>query len=199
MDLLKMIKLLKIFFLMTLLPYLIVFSKSKDPVRAKNGMVVSASEIASMVGVSILENGGNAIDAAVATGFALAVTHPQAGNIGGGGFMVIHTENGSSTTIDYREKAPSAAFADMYLDERGEFDMSKSTKGWSSSGVPGSVAGMLYALENYGTMEIRDVLKPAIELAETGFPIEYRLQTHSTIIAKGFLNTNQLKKYLHLN
>ena len=112
-------------------------AKSQDPVRAKNGMVVSASDIASMVGVSILEQGGNAIDAAVAVGFALAVTYPQAGNLGGGGFMVIHLENGNSTTIDYREKAPSGAFRDMFLNKKGEYDESKSTQGWSSSGVPG--------------------------------------------------------------
>lgn len=169
-----MTQLFKFILLLILLSYLTGFGKSNDPVRANNGMVVSANEIASMVGVAILEKGGNAIDAAVATGFALAVTYPQAGNIGGGGFMVIHTENGSSTTIDYREKASSAAFADMYLDERGEFDINKSTQGWSASGVPGSVAGMLYALENYGTMDIKEILQPAIELAETGFPIEYR-------------------------
>ncbi|MEN8193785.1 MAG: gamma-glutamyltransferase [Bacteroidota bacterium] len=162
-----------ILFVILILPA-IILSKSKDPVRAKNGMVVSASEIASMVGVQILEKGGNAIDAAVATGFALAVAYPQAGNIGGGGFMVIHFANGSSTSIDYREKAPRSAFRDMYLNENGEFDITQSTSGWSSSGVPGSVDGMLYALENYGTMELQEVLEPAINLAETGFPIDYR-------------------------
>lgn len=152
----------------------LTFAKAKDPVRAKNGMVVSASDIASMVGVGILEKGGNAVDAAVAVGFALAVTYPQAGNIGGGGFMVIHLENGKSTTIDYREKAPSSAFRDMYLDEKGEYDMSKSTQGWGASGVPGSTAGLLYALDQYGTMDIPEVIEPAINLAENGFPIDYR-------------------------
>lgn len=151
-----------------------IIGKSKDPIRAKNGMVVSASDIASMVGVDILEKGGNAIDAAVAVGFALAVTYPQAGNLGGGGFMVIHLENGNSTTIDYREKAPSSAFRDMYLDEKGEYDVKKSTQGWSSSGVPGSVAGLLFALDNYGTMELKQIIEPAIKLAESGFPIGYR-------------------------
>ena len=150
------------------------YGKANASVRATNGMVVSASEIASMVGVNILKKGGNAIDAAVAVGFALAVTYPQAGNIGGGGFMVVHLENGNSTTIDYREKAPSSAFRDMYLDKKGEFDISKSTEGWSSSGVPGSVAGLLYALNNYGTMELSEVMEPSIQLAEIGFPIDYR-------------------------
>ncbi len=153
---------------------ILIIGKSKDPIRAKNGMVVSASDIASMVGVKILEKGGNAVDAAVAVGFALAVTYPQAGNIGGGGFMVIHLDNGKSTTIDYREKAPGSAFRDMYLDKNGNFDMEKSTHGWAASGVPGSVAGLLYALDHYGTMEIQEVIAPAIELAENGFPIDYR-------------------------
>jgi gamma-glutamyltranspeptidase/glutathione hydrolase len=166
-------------FFKILLGTLLIFNysltaKYKAPVRAKNGMVVSASDIASLVGVEILRQGGNAIDAAVATGFALAVTYPQAGNIGGGGFMVIHLEDGTNTTIDYREKAPAAAFRDMFLDENGNYDSNKSTEGGLSSGVPGSVAGMLYALNKYGTMTIKDVIQPAIELAAGGFPIDYR-------------------------
>ncbi len=168
--------------------------KSQDPVRAKNGMVVSASDIASMVGVSILEKGGNAIDAAVAVGFALAVTYPQAGNIGGGGFMVIHLENGNSTTIDYREKAPSSAFRDMFLDERGEYDESKSTQGWSSSGVPGSVAGLLYALDNYGTMELKEIIEPAIKLADIGFPIDYRFARTLNSYKNQFSKNDATKK-----
>ncbi len=150
------------------------YAKFQAPVRAKNGMVVSANEIASKVGVEILKKGGNAIDAAVATGFALAVTYPQAGNIGGGGFMVIHLADGKNTTIDYREKAPATAFRDMYLDSNGDFDISLSTEGWGASGVPGSVYGLLYALEKYGTMSREEVLKPAIELAKSGFKVGYR-------------------------
>ena len=149
-------------------------AKSKDPVRGHNGMVVSASDIASLVGIDILEKGGNAVDAAVATGFALAVTYPQAGNLGGGGFMVIHLEDGTNTTIDYREKAPQSAFRDMFLDKNGKFDLTKSTEGWVSSGVPGSVAGMLYALEKYGTMTRDEVIQPAIKLAYNGFLVDYR-------------------------
>lgn len=152
----------------------IFVGKSKDPVRAHNGMVVSASDIASLVGVEILKKGGNAVDAAVATGFALAVTYPQAGNIGGGGFMVIHLKDGTNITLDYREKAPETAYRDMFLDEDGNYDSNISTKGWTSSGVPGSVAGMLTALEKYGTMSISEIIQPAIELAENGFIIDYR-------------------------
>ena len=97
-------------------------SQKPEPVSAENGMVVSASSYASEIGVEILKKGGNAIDAAVAVGFALAVTYPSAGNIGGGGFMVIHLANGKNTTIDFREKAPLSAFRDMYLNKEGEFD-----------------------------------------------------------------------------
>ncbi|MCK5086400.1 MAG: gamma-glutamyltransferase [Melioribacteraceae bacterium] len=165
----------KIFFLILLIFTVSVQSASKDPVRGKNGMVVSASDIASIVGIQILKNGGNAVDAAVAVGFALAVTHPSAGNIGGGGFMVIHSVDGTNTTIDYREKAPLTTHQDIYLNEQGEFDMNLSTEGWTSSGIPGSVAGLLYALEKYGTMDRKDVMDPAITLAENGFPISYRL------------------------
>ena len=143
--------------------------------RSKNGMVVSADEYASQVGCDILQKGGNAIDAAVATGFALAVTYPQAGNIGGGGFMVIRLSNGETFSIDYREKAPAKAFRDMYLDSNGEFDSEKSTVGYLAAGVPGSVAGLLLAQEKFGKLELKDVLTPAIELAEKGFKIHYRL------------------------
>ncbi|PJA97048.1 MAG: gamma-glutamyltransferase [Ignavibacteriales bacterium CG_4_9_14_3_um_filter_34_10] len=162
----------KLFFFLSVLVS-VSFSASKDPVRAKNGMVVSADKYASEVGVQILKQGGNAIDAAVAVGFALAVTFPGAGNIGGGGFMVIHNSDGTNTTIDYREKAPSKAYRNMFLDQNGNFDINLSTEGWTSSGVPGSVAGLIYALEKYGTMPIEKVIQPAIDLAEKGFPIEY--------------------------
>ncbi|MFC2082119.1 gamma-glutamyltransferase [Bacteroidota bacterium] len=152
-----------------------IFSASRDPVKSKNGMVVSASEIASKVGIEILKNGGNAIDAAVAVGFALAVVHPPAGNVGGGGFMVIHLNDGFNTTIDFRETAPSMAHKDMYLDNNGEVRDSTSSTGWTSSGVPGSVEGYLYALEKYGTMELSQVMKPAIEFASNGFVIGLKL------------------------
>jgi gamma-glutamyltranspeptidase / glutathione hydrolase len=146
----------------------------KSQVSGKNGMVVSASKYVSQVGIDILENGGNAVDAAVAMGFALAVTYPQAGNIGGGGFMVIRTKDNLITSIDYREKAPIASTRDMFLDAGGNFLPEKSQVGHLSAGVPGSVAGMLFALEKYGTMKREDVLTPAVKLAEDGFEIEDR-------------------------
>jgi gamma-glutamyltranspeptidase/glutathione hydrolase len=144
-------------------------SASRRPVKALNGMVVSSDSLATQVGVEILKKGGNAVDAAVAVGFALAVTYPQAGNIGGGGFMVIRMANGESVTIDFREKAPMKASENMFLDENGNFVPEKSQVGHLSVGVPGSVAGLLLALEKYGTMSRREVLEPAIELAEKGF------------------------------
>ena len=138
-------------------------------------MVVSASELASKVGVEILKKGGNAVDAAVAVGFALAVTYPSAGNIGGGGFMVIHLKDGTNTTIDYREKAPLSATEFLYQDSLGNFLPEKSQEGVTSSGVPGSVAGLIYALEKYGTLSLAEVIQPAIDLARNGFVLEYRL------------------------
>ncbi|MFZ1282483.1 MAG: gamma-glutamyltransferase [Ignavibacteriaceae bacterium] len=152
-----------------------IFSYSNDPVRGKNGMVVSASKIASQVGVGILKKGGNAIDAAVAVGFALAVTYPSAGNIGGGGFMVIYLQDGTNTTIDFRETAPKIVNEFIYQDSLGNFLPDKSQFGVTSSGVPGSVAGLLYVLNKFGTMSLEEVIQPAIDLARNGFELEYRL------------------------
>jgi gamma-glutamyltranspeptidase / glutathione hydrolase len=145
----------------------------KSGVTGKNGMVSSASKYASQVGIDILKNGGNAVDAAVAMGFALAVTYPQAGNIGGGGFMIIKTKD-TITSIDYREKAPAGSTRNMFLDASGNFLPDKSQVGHLSAGVPGSVAGLLYALEKYGTMKRDVVLAPAIKLARDGFEMEDR-------------------------
>ena len=146
-----------------------------DPVRGQNGMVVSSSKLSSLVGIEILKKGGNAVDAAVAVGFALAVTYPSAGNIGGGGFMVIHLKNGNNTTIDFRETAPLNAYREMYLDKKGNFDSKLSSEGVTSSGIPGTVAGLIYTLEKYGTMKLKEVIQPAIDLAENGFVIDYGL------------------------
>ena len=143
-----------------------------EPVKAVNGMVVSASDIATKVGVEILKKGGNAIDAAVGVGYALAVTFPGAGNIGGGGFMVTHLADGTNTSIDFRETAPNAATEKMYLDKEGNYIPNSSQEGWLSSGVPGTVAGFEYVLNKYGTMKLKDVIQPAIDLAEKGFILD---------------------------
>ncbi len=173
---------------------LICHAASNDPERGRNGMVVSASDLASVIGTKIMDDGGNAIDAAVAVGFTLAVTYPSAGNIGGGGFMVIHFPDGENTTIDFREKAPSSATANMYLDSNGVFDIKKSTRGWSSSGVPGSVAGLLYALEKYGSKPLEEVIQPAIDLAENGFPLSYRLAQSINYYNDRFLEIESSEK-----
>lgn len=138
-----------------------------------NGIVTSADELASAAGLEILENGGNAIDAAVAVQFALAVTLPRAGNIGGGGFMVIHTADGTVNTLDFREKAPARASRDMYLDDDGEYIRDLSKVGGLASGVPGTVDGMITALERYGTFALELVLEPAIRLAEQGYSLSH--------------------------
>jgi len=147
----------------------------RKPVKAKNGMVVSAESLATLAGVDMLKKGGNAIDAAVAVGFALGVTFPEAGNIGGGGFMLIRLANGKSTMIDFREKAPGKASRNMYLDAAGNVIPKKSEYGALAAGVPGSVAGYLYALEKYGTLQRRHVVAPAVEIAENGFYLSERL------------------------
>jgi gamma-glutamyltranspeptidase/glutathione hydrolase len=134
-------------------------------------MVSTAQEYATRVGVEILKKGGNAVDAAVAVGFALQVVYPEAGNIGGGGFMVIRFREGRVTTLDYREKAPLAARPDMYLDEQGNVIESLSWVGHLSAGVPGSLKGMLTALERYGRLDRKTVMEPAIRLARDGFPV----------------------------
>ena len=141
----------------------------EQPVRAQHAMVVSIHHLAADAGVEIMREGGNAIDAAVATGFALAVVHPAAGNIGGGGFMLIRLHTGKSTFIDYREKAPQAATANMYLDARGDVIPDASIIGYKAIGVPGSVAGMVYAEKKYGRLDLKRVMQPALRLARDGF------------------------------
>ena len=148
-------------------------SKSRfHPVIGDKGMVVSQEVIASRVGAEILEAGGNAIDAAVATGFALAVTLPRAGNLGGGGFMLVYlAEQNKTVAIDYREMAPAAADRDMFLNVEGDVDNTKARFSALSSGVPGTVAGLVFAQEKYGVLKLRDVLAPAIKLARHGFKV----------------------------
>ena len=135
-----------------------------------HGMVVSRSVEASDVGAKILEQGGNAVDAAIATAFALAVTHPSAGNIGGGGFMLVHPGDGSAPTfIDYREKAPLSSTKTMFLDEQGDYVDGGSRKNHLYVGVPGTVAGMVLAHEQFGSLAWTELVTPAVTLAEDGF------------------------------
>lgn len=142
------------------------------PVFARHGMVSSQDATATRIGVDILRKGGNAVDAAVAIGFALAVTLPRAGNIGGGGFMMVHMAgSGRTVAIDYREMAPAAASADMYLDSVGKVDKKRARFSYLSSGVPGTVAGLALALEKYGTMSLAEVMTPAIFLAKNGVTV----------------------------
>ena len=146
---------------------------STHPAHGERAMVVTVHELASKVGVEILQAGGNAVDAAVATGFALAVVHPAAGNIGGGGFMLIRMADGSSHFLDYREKAPAAATPNMYLDAQGKVIEGASEIGYKSIGVPGSVAGMVYAEKKYGKLSLKQVMAPAIKLAREGYVLTW--------------------------
>jgi gamma-glutamyltranspeptidase/glutathione hydrolase len=143
------------------------------PVHADHAMVSSVHPLASQAGVDMMQAGGNAVDAAVATGFALAVVHPQAGNLGGGGFMLIRTADGTTHFIDYREKAPAAASANMYLDAQGKVIENASLVGYKAIGVPGSVAGLAYALKKYGKLPLAQVMAPAIQLARDGYALAW--------------------------
>ena len=145
------------------------------PVAARQGMVVASEPLAAETGLEILRAGGNAVDAAVAVGFALAVTHPEAGNLGGGGFMLVRLAEGEAVVVDYREEAPAAASRDMFLDARGDLIPEATTIGARAVGVPGTVAGLALAHRKYGKLAWARVLRPAIRLAEQGFPVSYVL------------------------
>ncbi len=151
---------------------LVAQAASQAPVAAENGMVVTAQHLATHVGVDVLKDGGNAVDAAVAVGYALAVVYPAAGNLGGGGFMTIQLADGRKTFLDFREKAPLAATANMYLDKGGNVVNGASTYGHLAVGVPGTVSGMEMALAKYGTMKRAAVLAPAIKYAQDGFVLD---------------------------
>ncbi|HEX7908752.1 MAG TPA: gamma-glutamyltransferase [Paraburkholderia sp.] len=158
------------FVVLTLLTvHICAFAASEPAVEAKNGMVVSSQRLASEIGVEILKKGGNAVDAAVAVGYAQAVTNPCCGNIGGGGFMTIHLANGQDRFINFRETAPAAASANMYLDESGNVRKGESLYGYRAVGVPGTVAGLDLALRKYGKLTRKQVMTPAIRLAREGF------------------------------
>ena len=155
-----------------------VFSEGgRTPVRAKNGIVSSASRLASEAGLEALKQGGNAVDAAVATAFALAVTWPSAGNIGGGGFLVYHGANGHATTFDFREKAAIAATESMYLGADGRVVNNSNHIGMLAVGVPGTVAGLYKAHQELGSLPWEDLVGPALEMAREGIPLTYPLQT----------------------
>jgi len=147
----------------------------REPVRAAHGMVATDEPLASQAGVEILRRGGNAVDAAVATAFALAVVEPAAGNIGGGGFMLVRLANGKTTFFDYREMAPGKATREMYIKPDGKLDEQASVIGYRSVAVPGTIAGLALALKTHGTMRLADVMQPAIRMAEQGIPVSEKL------------------------
>ncbi len=146
-----------------------LYAASEPAAEARNGMVVSSQHLASQAGADILKAGGNAVDAAVAVGYAQAVVNPCCGNIGGGGFMTLHLADGKNIFINFRETAPASASADMYLDKDGNLIKDASLYGYLAAGVPGTVKGLDYALEKYGTMKREQVMAPAIKLARDGF------------------------------
>lgn len=160
--------------LVLLLALAVPLNAVRQPLRARHGMVVAMEAIAADVGVSVLQKGGNAVDAAVAVGFAMAVTHPFAGNLGGGGYMLVRMADGRATFIDFRERAPEKASRNMYLDEKGALTKD-SIEGWRSSGVPGTVRGFEIAVSKYGKRKWADDMAPAVELASKGFPVSYAL------------------------
>ncbi|MEO6819352.1 MAG: gamma-glutamyltransferase [Ginsengibacter sp.] len=165
--------------------------ETNKSIEVKKGAVVSAHPLASEVGVSILKQGGNAVDAAIATQFALAVVHPSAGNIGGGGFTIIHLNNGRNISIDYRETAPALASRDMYLDKDGNPQMNLSQDSHLASGVPGAVAGIFKALK-YARLPLKKLIQPAIDLAEKGHVITARDASDLNYTQKDFIKMNTI-------
>ena len=162
-----------VFLLITLMAVAFPALASTRPVQADHAIVVSVQGLASQAGVEIMQSGGNAVDAAVATGFALAVVHSAAGNIGGGGFMLVRMADGRAHFLDYREKAPAAATRDMFLDSQGNVIERASEIGYKSIGVPGSVAGMVYAEQKWGKLTLKQVMAPAIKLAREGYALSW--------------------------
>jgi gamma-glutamyltranspeptidase / glutathione hydrolase len=174
---------------------------AREPVRARHGIVASTNEVASRVGVEIMKRGGNAVDAAIAVAFALAVTHPAAGNLGGGGFMMIRLQDGRTTAIDYREMAPAAAHRDIYLDKNGKLIEGEggSLVGYRAAGVPGTVRGMELALKKYGSGRLTwsQLIEPARRLAANGFSVTYSL-ARSLRGTKDYLSTYPETKRIYL-
>src|SRR5207302_9956642 len=179
-----------------------VSAASREPVRAPHGIVAATNEIASRVGVDILKRGGNAVDAAIAVAFALAVTHPAAGNLGGGGFMMIRLKDGRTTALDYREMAPAAATRNIYLDKNGKVIEGEggSIEGYRAAGVPGTVRGMELALKKYGSgrMSWGQLIEPARRLAANGFTVTYTL-SRSLRTSREYLSKYPETKRIYLN
>src|SRR5437588_2699207 len=179
-----------------------VAAASREPVRAPHGIVASINEVASKVGVDIMKRGGNAVDAAIAVAFALAVTHPAAGNLGGGGFMMIRLKDGRTTAIDYREMAPAAATRNIYLDKSGKVIEGEggSIEGYRAAGVPGTVRGMELALKKYGSGKLTwtQLIEPARKLAANGFTVNYNLG-RSLRGSRDYLSKYAETKRIYLN
>ena len=192
---------LRLFLVVALLISQTVLVVAREPVRARHGMVASTNEVASRVGVEIMKRGGNAVDAAIAVAFALAVTHPAAGNLGGGGFMMIRLKDGRSTAIDYREMAPAAAHRDVYLDKNGKLIEGEggSLVGYRAAGVPGTVRGMELALQKYGSGKLtwRQLVEPARRLAANGFAVTHSL-ARSLRLSKDYLSKYPETKRIYL-
>lgn len=185
----------KILFLLVCLS-LQVRAASPEAIQGTHGMVVSRSNLASEAGIEIMKQGGNAIDAAVATGFALAVTYPSAGNLGGGGFAVVYLHDGTVITLDHRETAPGSAHRDMYLNEKGEIIRGMSRQTRAATGVPGSVDGLLTLLDRYGTKSRREVMAPAIRLARDGFALPLDMVRQFNRVVRAMQNfPASLKKF----
>ena len=192
---------LRIFLVVALLVSQTVLVVAREPVRARHGIVASTNEVASRVGVEIMKRGGNAVDAAIAVAFALAVTHPAAGDLGGGGFMMIRLKDGRTTAIDYREMAPAAAHRDVYLDKNGKLIEGEggSLVGYRAAGVPGTVRGMELALKKYGSGKLtwQQLIEPARGLAANGFVVTHSLE-RSLRGSKDYLSTYPETKRIYL-
>ncbi|TLD82628.1 gamma-glutamyltransferase [Helicobacter trogontum] len=174
-----------------------VYAASYVPIKDRegSGLAMTSSPYANAIGKAVLENGGNAIDAAVAVSYALAVTHPAAGNIGGGGFALIHLANGENVALDFRETAPKAASRDMFLDSKGEVIPNAAVTGYLSVGVPGTVKGMSAMLDKYGTKKLSELLEPAIILAEEGFMVTQRQSETMQEVKSDFAKFKSSSKY----
>lgn len=194
-------KTLRLFLIAALLLSQWMLAVAREPVRARHGMVASTNEVASRVGVEIMKRGGNAVDAAIAVAFALAVTHPAAGNLGGGGFMMIRLKDGRTTAIDYREMAPAAAHRDVYVDKNGQLIKGEggSLVGYRAAGVPGTVRGMELALKKYGSGKLSwaQLVEPARRLAANGFTVTYSL-SRSLRNSKDYLSNYAETKRIYL-